>query len=823
MSTTITSALFYDEFTSTGGGGSPYMNGNVGDKMRVEIEGYFSRVFEDVRVRVDAEANTMTMLNNLDPRSFAGEGFYVGCQIEITGTASNNGEATITAISEDGRTITFTSEFSVNDEDAESVTFGDISAPTEIDLYFNLIPNSSPETYVSLTDVNSLQRLYAPGFDAEVSTPVKFRIGTKSFAWVTNEVENEDTGQVGEVEIVGEGVADYRYWFTITHEFFVTPLFLVSQKPNFVNNVSPEYYLQGSSLKYICRIEARAIPGSPDADHTGGFTSPKGTGNWYDGAAKGARPEYYVSAVTYQDDDTSEALDRLDVNKNVLVTITINSRNDRFVNQVGETPGTEMVLGFHACPGSEQDYQDTDTTYRQNFFFDRVFSTVGAVAEDGEFFGTDYQVITDCEFDFVSAGVVTCTFIFSAGSALASYWQGKADSDRDYVIFISTQGTTFTTTKNHDRVSARADFQSADFDKTDTTLVQLVGTGIMAFEYPDTGMTPVGSIEGLSGDPWYVEIPFRVKKTAVNGETPTVQTISFQVVAQKTGEQDFVIEEKVVDCSQMKKLLGVQQLDISEERGFITYAGDPCNEVVVSREDAYDTETYAGYTSRYGLALRYESWMDALSLYLLSNAGSAVPAITKYIDQISQDWSRYNNVQGWNLFFRWNITVRGVDGFDNDYFSQIPVKVTAPNVIIWEGGDLAYSYSLKYYLADGSEEVGSILLDEKTLVRATYTGGFTLPDGAGGYYGWMAANASGGTVFDRRFASSEIPSETSSPWSATDEDPDADESYALGNIRINIYYGEKVVLEGLFDATLYGQSVSTAIIHTRFGAKYVSS
>ena len=73
------------------------------------------------------------------------------------------------------------------------------------------------------------------------------------------------------------------------------------------------------------------------------------------------------------------------------------------------------------------------------------------------------------------------------------------------------------------------------------------------------------------------------------------------------------------------------------------------------------------------------------------------------------------------------------------------------------------------------------------------------------------------------FASSEIVSESDSPFSPTAADAGADSSYANGGIRINIYNGIKVILEAYFDSTIYGNDISELNIYTRMGAKYIAT
>ena len=106
MSVKITSVSLTDQFTQLPGGGVPYLNGNVSDRMTATIECYVFWSLENARLTFDSADKTITFWNELDQRTFTGQGFVVGDTFDISGTASNDGSYTISAISEDGRTIT---------------------------------------------------------------------------------------------------------------------------------------------------------------------------------------------------------------------------------------------------------------------------------------------------------------------------------------------------------------------------------------------------------------------------------------------------------------------------------------------------------------------------------------------------------------------------------------------------------------------------------------------------------------------------------------------------------------------------------------------
>lgn len=826
MSVTVTSKLFFDAFTQTGGGGVAYYPGHVADRILARLDIAIAWNLTEARLQFTAGDKTIEMLNLYDSRRFNTQGFKVGDTITVVDTVSNNGNLTIAAISDDGLIIT-TVEALVT-ETADSCSVHGVTPITALDFYYNLLGAGVPETYVSLTDPNNLQRFIVSGLDAtEVVTPVNMKVGTKSPSWCTNKFSTPSTFETDEVTIIGLGVTNYIQSFRIQQYIITNPVWLVDQQYNFENGISPYYYNQGSSLRYVAKFDAKFEVSSPEADHTGSITTPNGVGSGFDQGPRGGRPLYSIGAIAYEDVATSTPLDRLDAGKDVKVTITLNSATGTFVN-----PTTKVVIGFFACTSDETDYQNQSTTLVQSMMFDRAAAVASGAAQQGVNNGTIYRVITNYTVAFVSATEVTLVFTVNMASAVEGYFQGKADGDRYYAILATTQNIAITTTKETDRVVCLAAFDTMDWDKTNTSLFEFTGSGIYAYEYPDGGTIGVGSIEGFAGDPWLVRVPFRVNNQITGELSPTVKNITFQVLAYKTGKDDFILEEKVIDCTGFKKLLGVQQILVDESRGFISYTDDPRNEVTIIRDPSNDTATQAAYIAAYGLVLRYEDWVDATIQPGNRNDGTT-PEIAKEIQDLTQRWANYSGVEGWALAFRFMITIEGIDGNDNVYQSDIDLSVIGDESSDWPGGAGALTQDLQYFQYDPSgaginggyagEELNAVEKQVQTLVRATYTGDWTLPVTANGWYGWLTANALNGTIFDRRFASSEIASEDASPWSPTDADPIADISYASGNLRINVYTGVKIVVEGLLDSTMWGQQTENLVIYPRLGAKYTGT
>lgn len=803
MSAKITSGLFYDDFTGDAGGGSEIMNGNNVDRMkrvtRVDFSWNLQNAYFEFE-NVDG-AGVLTMTNQYDTRTFTGQEFKDGDAITITGM--NAGDYTIDKISSDGKSFTITGTFAEESSTDNGSVFG-TTRITSLDLFYNLIQNGTAETYVSLVDPYSKQRFTISGIDCEDTTPKAMAIGTKSFAWVTTKITDEAASTTNAVLVKGIEYVDYVQSFEITQYFTITPFALNSQVPNFDRRIPPSYYFAGNSLKYICRIDGKYNSANPIADHSVTDLGLNGTGSWLDQAALGSLGEYYLSEITFVDNDTSESLDRLDIARNVKVSFLVNSRNGKFQTTGSEESATQFIVGFNVRPSDENEYQNTSTTQRDNFFQDSALAFLDAIAVDGQQFGTSRQSITSCICTYVSPTVAQIEFVFDAGSLLASYWKAKNDDDRNYEINVITQDVAITTTKFHDRMTLLVDSQSADYTRKDESLFEFTSTGIEAFKYPDLGLQTRGSIEGFQSEPFFARIAFKVKQHLGTSDTCTVQSIIWQVVCTKTDKADFILEQNTIDFSTAKKLLSVQQIDSVGTRGFTTYEGDPCNTVSVVRDSDNDEPTLSAWIAYYGLILRFETWITALEQYYSSD--TSITDIQKYIDEITQDWKSYDNVEGWNLKLRFSISILNLSlNSTNVYKTEIPIVCKEANQVIWAGASGAQTQVNQYFDEFEELELEAIDKENVTLIRTTLTGVFPIEVDED-YCGMISATTETGSVFDRRLAGTEIPSEDGSPFSPTEEDPDAIRSWARGNVRINIF-ADRINIESYFDPSIYDQAV----------------
>lgn len=368
--------------------------------------------------------------------------------------------------------------------------------------------------------------------------------------------------------------------------------------------------------------------------------------------------------------------------------------------------------------------------------------------------------------------------------------------------------TLITSTIQTDRVTAIADVQVMAWDKSNPALLEAVDN-IRAYHFPNIDVDAKTTIGGYEGDPLYVRFPFRVETALVDSVRPTINKAGFQVVAFKSGEDDFVLQETFFDTATVRKLAGVQTID-TEQDANININQEDVNQIPLHiasfvRDQTYDSGTMKGYEFTYPLTLLYEYWAK-----LIQDAERLTIDIFEDIESPTKSWSTLQS-DGWALALRFQCDVQGYEGEINDFESYWDIDVRA----LGEAPDSGpiFTSTTKYYDSVGNE-VNCILKGERTTVIFECTGDFSvMPTGYDSFYGSFRADIeSQGGLNHSRFASTEFDSEAESPFIATAVDVSADESHASENVTINIYNFTSIKVETIYDDTVNAWSNRTTAI-----------
>ncbi len=143
------------------------------------------------------------------------------------------------------------------------------------------------------------------------------------------------------------------------------------------------------------------------------------------------------------------------------------------------------------------------------------------------------------------------------------------------------------------RISLLADFNQAAQDKRNPLLFGF-SDYFHWFPYPNVDTSESNSGVGFEGDAFIVSIPFWVETAAQNGIQPILSKVIVSVVAVKEGEDDFFVETQTLNVGGNTRCGGTQSLNISQNKGYVTYANDPFNTITLQNNKDYNKGTKRG-------------------------------------------------------------------------------------------------------------------------------------------------------------------------------------------------------------------------------------
>jgi hypothetical protein len=713
MPVDITAISLTDEYTGTSVAGTDFLMGSIFDKLtqRIDIAVHWESL--NVKLTADVAAKTFTRFDNVKWRNLE---FRINDTIEIANFGANNATYTITAITDN--------VISVDPAPANNATDNNVhvygtTTITNLDFYFNLIKNSDSESYISTVDRETVQKYGNTGvLNASAGAgSVNLIAETKSFGWLN-----------GSGTITNSGITNRQQKFRIEHTFKISPYFLNSQLESTEEGLyPPDYFADNECLKYICKIDARPIKYDPEVVHsstngTGAANTFKiGNDGWLNEFLNGKAPNYTLTSIAYEDNATALPLDRIDFNKSTKVTIVLGSVNNVFVNTGGGyATGSPMVIGFSYLPLTESRYVNTQRTMDQNFLIDRVVSYIGAAQSDGEQFGTDYQVIVDCDITYVSASSCTITFDVEFSAATKTLLESVDENDRNYLLWVTPQIYSATKLIQTDRTAVACDVQNCDWNRDDATQFEILTTNVDFYEFPSTTTSPTTDVKAWCTDTVISKHQFLIPNNS--------KLISHKIIIRAynaTLDESFELESYSFNFTGLYGDNNTITQSIVNDKGYKLSDNDERNIILFERVSAIDTLTQQGYQVDYPFKLRYEHWRR---LQQFNKAFVASPV---------QDWSIYSSMIGWQIQF---VIQANVYDAVADYTT--PFEHTA-NITVKDqntsndgsGNSIAIALSTGSL---GSNLGGILLLDEDTLVTLTFTGTgdfTTLPAGKTGWYG----------------------------------------------------------------------------------------
>lgn len=611
-----------------------YLKGNIFQKVfakfTIRFETWFNALTDEEIVFADpAKRTTDWMLDNTVTGRFAG--FNVGDLIVVTNAtdATNNGSYLISEKLNDsevrftdtmGGAVTLTQNLS----DAAARFLLDQN-PNGFTFDYGLIENAEAVNFNSKVDGNLMRYEIgvASGGLPSVNTPM-IAVGKKSW-------------QIGSVAIrnitSGGDLDNKRYIFEVTQELFIHPFYLDNQILDFFdsnnelrsNILFPPYFNLANCLKHVFRARAYRSLQDPNVFQELVFDQKVGNTGYYDEEFNGGTPEYRVRNLSYNNTIGS-------ITRDGTTTVTFEIEN------LGSANVAFACTNFIVLNEKPTDYQNNNLLMTENYVFDRNYQTTGSPAQNGENFGTGYQVIKNQTIT-ASAGFVTVSMDIEFGADAKT----KLDSltDKRFLIAVYAVDTTQPT-------------DSSNY------VTMLVDVNDLKVEVPDAAVDVTNSILFHDQNNNSVVRPspaFKIEDELVtdslllldrNNLDLQIDTVNLQIVAKKTGEDDVILQDFLVDLTQEPLVGSVRYINQTIQTPFKVNPQEIRKEIKAFRSPSQDTSGKFAYRFQYPFLYRWEDWEQLVLTVLPADFLDTNEPFNGY----NQNWVRLAGLAGWSVNYR---------------------------------------------------------------------------------------------------------------------------------------------------------------------------
>lgn len=568
---------------------------------------------------------------------------------------------------------------------------------TALNYYWNFIENTSANDYFSKVD-GSLQKLVNNSISTAVTTPA---------AMVFNGLKPY---QIGSATIAGDGVNTttiYGQKFTIIHTTYLTPFILANQVSDLESGVNASYFLNGQALKNIFKFEALYNFNDPNRvltyengldinlnlqGNTGGYNENFNTGV----------TNYYIDSVDYSNAGTPTATLQLTTDETDFSIVLKNTVNTPFSNN-----NTEFTIGFIKVPFDAAEYQGNTRTLAENFCFDRLHTTLGAAAVDGDTFGTNYQVFKDVVGTFSTTGEI---IISGKVQFAANVLNIITESDEyKYLIFVSVQDHTKTSlASNCDRVTLLADINTFYVDASDPNMI-VQTTSWIEHPYTDIETENVPKISPKLQDEIAAIHYFAIDTVGRETDTIVITSIEAKVVAyDETAIEQFTLDSYSLNMANMPVINGAQYVNLDVPRVFHIQESLRKN-IQIKRRTDLDTAGKLFYQVVFPFVIRYEYW-----LALQGVSGDFFDTAEDF-NGFNNNWFRYANgtTPDWSTYVEFTINATK-NGEPMSYVQKELFTIADYNKL---GGD-----DIKTYTSDFSTELYNAVSDRWYIQSTDDTG-----------------------------------------------------------------------------------------------------
>jgi hypothetical protein len=595
--------------------------GNIGDRIKmvasVDVRWYFASSVAN-GIQISGAGTVFTRASG----SWIDDGFAVGDTISLYYYDSLNvyhGLYTGTIASLSDLTLIPTSPIvTYNGDGSYSVmTIYGTTALTSLIYKFGLIENN--ETFNILSKIsNNEQVYYIGGIDV---TPAYTQSSMLSLGNYKEWISGVGDGSGTTAWVTYAGTSGQYQRFTIEHVFVINPFYLESWLSNFEDGTVPDLLNGLNSLKYAFEFEFRTLLSNPNTSKIARIENNLGSVGWFDENYNGFNNLYSIDSIVYTDTVSGASCDGLQKGSMTKVVITVNGTFN-----LGDNYGLIVTM----CTGEDK-YISTSNNLEKIFLFDDLI-----FEENGGYVGGSYNGIISS----VAANIVGSQLVITANIVYSSTQQLQIITDSKYIIGVIVADDTLSYGSS-DKVTLLADYNTY-VDSADITDLMYV-TGFEMFQHFVTDPTVVTGT--TKADIWNEDgLCFKFDFWIDLNLDALLNSLKFLVIAYDSTTGDyFILDQYSVNMNNVIISGGVQQINISDSRGYKLNASDYFDKVVITTETNIAGKQY--YKMYIGQKTSWQDWL------LNTDVDTVFYDSSKPNNNLNYKASNYSNLNNYQIKF----------------------------------------------------------------------------------------------------------------------------------------------------------------------------
>ena len=593
--------------------------------------------------------------------------------------------------------------------------------------------------------------------------------------------------EVGSVKYIGNSEREglYIYPFEVNISFLIHPFYLHTQLLDIttIPRTPPKYFDYQKALRLVFRLRALRDYQDWSIYQEALHAENDGRTGWFDELYNGGPNEYEVdeTSLVY---GNGIALTRDDV-----VSVEFDILNT--ADNIGGDP-EYVCVNFNMMPEAELQYRKKDEYMAYNYGFDRANQQQGVAAINGVQFGTNGEVIKNLTVTSITGGV-TVNFDVDFGTDV----QDIIDSlnDKRYMITCYAVGPGMTSADANYN-SMIVDIEKISIDIPDSTIV---GTPELFFHDQNDFLDPVVTPEFCVEDEIVAHTEILLDQSSYDVQ---IEEFRGQIVMQKTGEDDVVLQEQVWDLQGSPEIGPVRFINSTIQTPFNVSASEIRKEYKVFRDTSRDSGSQYGYTIQHPFLLRWEYWEQLI----LANLPGDFLDTTEQHNGYNQNWMRLAGLSGWSFVYRLatNVVVGSTTKTINkDVPLVIADYLANPD---WTLESITCLDGITTLTSGGQPYIYSKQAKLNTTIRAEFTYSGTPPDVADLWGLFRIIPTEAGTYIANETFSSEYNRESVSIFTSTN-----------GKVTISNPSGNIIRLECEVDYSKLTPGISQYTISARLG------